>query len=59
MQSLGWVRRPSNPVVEVLATVEFVEVVVGRLADDFPVETADEPLVLAHLGRLHQALPAF
>lgn len=40
-------------------TVKFVEVVVGRLTDDFAVETANEALILAHFGRLHQALPAF
>ena len=38
---------------------EFVQVVVWRLADDLAVESADPSLVLAHFGRLHQALAAF
>jgi len=37
---------------------ELVEQVVGCLTDDFSVETSEMSVVLPHLGRLNQALPA-
>jgi hypothetical protein len=33
--------------------------VIGRLADDLPVEASYPGLILAHLGCLHEALAAF
>jgi len=40
-------------------TLKFVQVIVGRFAHDVAVETAHPILVLAHFGRLDQALAAF
>lgn len=41
------------------SALEFVQVVIGRFANDLSVETAYPRLILAHLGRFHQALAAF